>query len=338
MSTQGDIDVHAHLVPGPLLERVRQGELRGFSVDAGVLVYDESRLGPIAPAMASLPHRLNWLNLQRIDEQWVSPWLDLFTWAPIPDVDQQAWVRAVNAALCEVAESSGGRLRPVPFVDITAPTAVALDATARVLSDVDAPAVIVNSAPPGPPLSSSSYFSFWAEMASQGITVILHPPVNGPSCSFTSPVVQNVSGRVIDASAAVVELMIAGLFDRLPNLRILVVHGGGFLPYQSFRLDGLVRAGLIDKTAMTSSPSEILRRLWFDTVGLDSKSIELLVHRVGSERVMLGSDAPFPIGDPHPSETVRNTDLSPEIHEAICCGNARRLTHHDSTSSDRDMR
>lgn len=333
MSNLGDIDVHAHLVPIPLLERVREGALRGFTLDDNVLVYEHFRLRPIMPAMTSISRRIDWLDAEGIAEQWVSPWLDLFTWASIPDVERRSWVREVNSALCEVTKSSDGRLIPLPFVDISAGATVALDESARVLSNMDAPAVMVSSAPPGPPLASSTYFSFWEEMARQGIMIMLHPPVNGPSCSFTSPVAQNVSGRVIDASAAVVEFMVAGLFDRLPDLRLLVVHGGGFLPYQSFRLDGLVRAGMLKDTEMTSAPSDILRRLWFDTVALDSKSIELLVHRVGSDRVMLGSDAPFPIGDPHPSASVRNANLPAEIHEAICCGNARRLAQREVPSS-----
>ena len=335
MSNRRDIDVHAHVVPEPLLEAVRGGALPGVTSDGPSIIYGQSRLGPIAPAMFSLSERIAWLDSEGIAAQWVSPWLDLFTWATFPDAERRPWVRAVNTALCDATKASAGRLRPVPFVDISSGGTDALDDTNRVLSQIEAPAVMVSSAPPGAPLASDSYADFWTEVARQGVTVMLHPPVNGPSCAFTSPVVQNVSGRVIDASAAVVELMIAGVFDRLPDLEVIVVHGGGFLPYQSFRLDGLVRAGLRDKTAMTSSPSDILRRLWFDTVALDPWSIELLVRRVGTDRVMLGSDAPFPIGDPHPSASVRMADLPSDIHDAICFGNATRLAARRRSSTDR---
>lgn len=326
MSQDGDIDIHAHVVPGPLLESVEEGQFPGLELDGTSLVYGQSRLGPIAPAMVSSSQRISWLDSEGIGQQWVSPWLDLFTWATFPDGERRKWVGAVNSALGEMVETSGGRLRPVPFLDISAGGKAALEETNILMSRVEAPAVMVSSAPPGPPLASESYFPFWEEIAREQITVMLHPPVNGPSCAFTSPVAQNVSGRVIDASTAVVELMVAGVFDRIPDLQVIVVHGGGFLPYQTFRLDGLLRAGLRDKTAMTSSPGEILRRLWFDTVALDPMSIELLVRRVGADRVMLGSDCPFQIGDPHPGATVRETDLPPDAHDAICFANATRLS------------
>jgi aminocarboxymuconate-semialdehyde decarboxylase len=106
---------------------------------------------------------------------------------------------------------------------------------------------------------------------------------------------------------------------------VIVVHGGGFLPYQAFRLDGLARAGLLAGTAMTVPPTEALRRLYFDTVALDPLSLELLVRRVGPGQVLLGSDAPFPIADPDPVGTVRAADLTDDDRHRICCGNAQAL-------------
>ncbi len=312
-----NIDAHAHLVPEPLLA-LDGGRAPG-------MVDGDRRLGPLSPAMTSVPHRLSWMDGEGIDEQWVSPWLDLFTWHELPDAERWAWVRTVNGTLADVTDTSDGRLRPVPFVDVSGGADRALEEMCFFLDRVEAPAVVVNSAPPGSPLAAPALTPFWEGITERNVTVMLHPPGNGPSCSFTSPVLQNVSGRVIDASAAVVELMAAGLFDRFLELRVIVVHGGGFLPYQSFRLDGLARAGLLDKTGMTSSPSDILRRLWYDTVALDAASLELLVHRVGADRVLLGSDAPFPIGDPHPVRTVRATRLPAGVQDAICAGNARAL-------------
>jgi aminocarboxymuconate-semialdehyde decarboxylase len=162
--------------------------------------------------------------------------------------------------------------------------------------------------------------------------VLLHPPVNGPSREFIPPVLQNVAGRLIDTSSAVLQLMAGGLFERHPGLRVIVVHGGGLLPYHASRLDGLVRAGLLARTEMTEAPSVVLRRLFFDTVTLDPLSVEFLVRRVGAGQVLLGSDAPFPIADPDPVGTVRSADLSAETKRGICCGNARALAWRRGTS------
>ena len=106
---------------------------------------------------------------------------------------------------------------------------------------------------------------------------------------------------------------------------MIVVHGGGFLPYQAYRLDGLVRSGLLPRTGMTAPPSAVLRRLFYDTVALDALSIELLVRRVGAAQVLLGSDVPFPIGNPDPVGTLRGADLDEAAKYKIICSNARAL-------------
>lgn len=98
------------------------------------------------------------------------------------------------------------------------------------------------------------------------------------------------------------------------------------LPYQSFRLDGLHRAGFLPKTASGKLPSEVMRLFYFDTVTLDAASIELLVRRVGVSQVLLGSDIPFPIGDPDPVRSVLGTDLNESEMFDICCNNAMRLS------------
>jgi aminocarboxymuconate-semialdehyde decarboxylase len=120
-------------------------------------------------------------------------------------------------------------------------------------------------------------------------------------------------------------MMADGVFDRLPGLRVIVVHGGGFLPYQAFRLDGLVRSGLLARTGMAEPPSTLLRRLFYDTVALDALSLEFLVRRVGASQVLLGSDVPFPIGDPDPVGTIRAAGLSRETELTILSHNARSL-------------
>lgn len=325
MSDPQYVDAHAHLVPDALIEMVIDRRVDGVSLEGGALVSGDGRLGPLRRDMTSVPNRLRWMDEESISEQWVSPWLDLFTWRHLPNDPRRAWVATVNRALGDATASSDGRLRPVPFVDVSLGARAASDDFDAVVDALDPPVVMVNSAPVGVTLADEGLAVFWERLVERNLTVMLHPPGNGPSCSFTRPVMQNVSGRVIDASAAIVELMAAGLFERLPGLRVIVVHGGGFLPYQAFRLDGLVRAGLLENTQMRRPPSEILKGFWYDTVALDPASLELLVRRVGHSRVLLGSDAPFPIGDPHPAATVQTSALTDEAKLAICCDNARQL-------------
>ena len=323
--------MHAHLVPPGIIDAVRAGDFPGLAVaDTGglpVLAAGADRLGPIGPDFTSVAERVRWLDERSITEQWVSPWGDLFTWHQFGPRDGRRWAAAVNQALADLACDSNGRLRPVPGVDLSAGAATAAQDVTSLAERLGSPAVTLSTHPAGVrSVADEALGPLWDGLADLGLPVLLHPPANGPSRKFMPPLLQNVAGRLIDTSSAVVQLMAGGLFERLPGLRVIVVHGGAILPYQIFRLDGLARAGLLAETAMTERPSSVLRRLFFDTVALDSLSIEFLIRRVGAGQVLLGSDAPFPIADPDPVGTVRSADLSAEAKRGICGDNARALT------------
>jgi len=336
------IDVHAHLVPPGLLDAVRAGEFSGVTLTeqdgAPVLTAGPDRLGPAGPAFTSVAERLRWMDERSIAEQWVSPWGDLFTWHRFgpdgpdgPDrgdrpTDGRRWAAVVNQTLADMTRESGGRLRPVPAVDLSAGVAAAADDIEALADRLGSPAVTLSTHPAGATcVADEALTPLWDRLAGLGRPVLLHPPVNGPSSAFVPPLLQNVAGRLIDASSALVQLMAGGLFERQPGLRVIVVHGGAMLPYQIYRLDGLVRAGLLHRTAMTEAPSSVLPRLFFDTVGLDAMSIEFLVRRVGAGQVLLGSDAPFPIADPDPVATLAATNLPAAARQEICRHNAAAL-------------
>jgi aminocarboxymuconate-semialdehyde decarboxylase len=324
------VDVHAHLVPPGLLDEVRAGGFPGVTLaeedGPPVLATDSGRLGPAGAAFTSVPERLRWMDERSIAEQWVSPWGDLFTWHRFAPADGRRWAAVVNRALADMAAESHGRLRPVPAVDLSGGVAAAADDVTSLAERLGSPAVTLSTHPAGARSAADETLApLWDRLADFGRPVLLHPPVNGPSSAFVPPLLQNVTGRLIDTSAALAQLMAGGLFERHRDLRVIVVHGGAMLPYQIFRLDGLVRAGLLGRTAMTEAPSAVLPRLFFDTVGLDALSIEFLARRVGAGQVLLGSDAPFPIADPDPVATVAAAGLPAAARRGICCDNARAL-------------
>jgi aminocarboxymuconate-semialdehyde decarboxylase len=331
------IDVHAHLVPPGLLDAVRAGEFSGVTVaeptepgapdGAPVLIAGPDRLGPAGRAFTSVAGRLRWMDERSIGEQWVSPWGDLFTWHRFGPADGRRWAAIVNQTLAVMTAESGGRLRPVPAVDLSAGVEKAADDIEAITGRLGPPAVTLSTHPAGAQsVADPALAPLWARLADLGRPVLLHPPVNGPSSAFVPPLLQNVAGRLIDTSSALVQLMAGGLFERQPGLRVIVVHGGAMLPYQIYRLDGLVRAGLLARTEMTEAPSRVLPRLFFDTVGLDALSIEFLVRRVGAGQVLLGSDAPFPIADPDPVATLGAADLPAAARRGICRDNAAALS------------
>jgi aminocarboxymuconate-semialdehyde decarboxylase len=117
------------------------------------------------------------------------------------------------------------------------------------------------------------------------------------------------------------------VLERHPDLRVVLVHGGGFAPYQIGRWDRGFTTGARGATEqLTTAPSEWLRRLYFDTVLHSPTSLRHLIDVVGVEHVLMGSDYPFVMGEPEP---VRSLDAVPGLadgdRELILTGNLSAL-------------
>jgi aminocarboxymuconate-semialdehyde decarboxylase len=105
----------------------------------------------------------------------------------------------------------------------------------------------------------------------------------------------------------------------------LLAHGGGALPYLHGRLDrGFKQRPEINKV-ISRPPTEYLKQFYFDTITHDAAALKSLVNLVGADRVLLGSDYPFDMGNENPVELVRAAQLGPENEKKILEENARQL-------------
>jgi aminocarboxymuconate-semialdehyde decarboxylase len=323
------VDVHGHLVSEYLVDDLNALERLGLAAEITegdfFLKHGGDRLGPIRPGMSKWSKRLEWMDAKGIAKQWVSPWMDLFTWTCFSDSEVLEWYRLINESISRSAAMSGGRLLALGAVHLGDSEHAVHDIQLQV-GELGWAGLMLNTHPGEvDSLGSPELFQFWAAVEKMGLPVLLHPPSNGPSCHITPNLLQNITGRLVDTTMLMTDLILSGFIERFPDLKLIVVHGGGLIPYQSFRLDGLSRAGLMPHGSTGRPVSQDLGKFYYDTVALDPLSIELLVRRVGVERVLLGSDAPFPIADPDPVKTLLDAALSPEDLSDICCNNAARL-------------
>lgn len=323
------VDVHGHLVSEYLADDLNALESLGLAAEVVegdfFLSHAGDRLGPIRPGMSRGSKRLEWMDAKGIAKQWISPWMDLFTWTSFTDSEVLDWYRLINKSISKSAANSGGRLLALGAVHLGDSERAVHDIQLQ-LGELGWAGLMLNTHPGEvDSLGSSELFQFWAAVEKMGLPVLLHPPSNGPSCHITPNLLQNITGRLVDTTMLMTDLILSGFMDRFPDLKLIVVHGGGLIPYQSFRLDGLSRAGLMPQGSTGRPVSQDLGKFYYDTVALDPLSIELLVRRVGVEHVLLGSDAPFPIADPDPVKTLLDAVLSPEDLSDICCNNAERL-------------
>jgi len=300
----GGIDIHAHGVPRQFLEEVKRTRLAGVQVDdaqGGGYIVTFPGCKPLRPAagiILDFSQRLGWLDGQGMEQQLIGPWLDLHG-EELPAIDGQVWVRQLNDALAESIAQSGRRLLGHATLHLADPKAAAreLDRCNTALGMTGC--MIPTNLPQGE-LSDSAYDALWEAAQSLGIPIVLHPLMDGPAaCMFhQTPRYKNLYGRIIDSTVTATQLILAGVFDRYPKLRLVLVHVGGFLPYQTGRLDR--EFGANEKRL----PSEYVKQFYYDTVLMSAPALQMLFSLVGTGQVMIGSDyAAGPVERPAPKLT-----------------------------------
>lgn len=333
-STQTVTDAHAHVVPPTLLADLERtpGGAGGFSAtrtEAGwtVTVPGVGTTRPIGARMTEPGARRKWMAGTGITRQVLSPWMDIQFGVQEPGAARD-WATRLNDAMCQTVRDLNDE-HPDSAVGLASVSVDDGDQAAKDLEDaLTRPELVGLMLATNPVddvvLHDPSLEPLWTVAEQRGVPVLLHPPTCGPSGALsTLGSMGNVYGRLVDNTLAVTELILHGLLDRHPRLRLVLVHGGGFLPYAAGRLDGGYRteeahAGALDR----ESPSAYLPDLYFDTVTLTSRAISFLAQTVGAGHVLLGSDYPFALGDPAPVSTVRATGLGEADIDAILHENA----------------
>jgi aminocarboxymuconate-semialdehyde decarboxylase len=325
------IDVHAHALPEGFLSELAGGQERFPHVEArrgaGGVSLTFSGGAPTRPVAAGLTEtgkRAAWLAGQGIDVQVIGGWLDAFGYE-LPGDEGADWSAALTGAINDLAAGDDA-LMPLGTVPLQDPerAATALhDQCAAVGSrrPGEGRGVMIGTRAGGLELDDPVFTPFWEVADDTGAVIFLHPAFGAASPRYAEFGLVNGLARLEDSTVTVARLLYAGIPARFPRMSLVVAHGGAALPYV---LGRLVRNHLLDPGG-TADPLESFARLYFDSVVFDPAALEFLVTKAGPDRVLLGSDYPFPIGDLTPRAVVENAALDDKAHDSILGGNAARL-------------
>ena len=175
------------------------------------------------------------------------------------------------------------------------------------------------------PLDDRRFEPFFATAADLGGPVILHPYYVGVRPQLADFYMTNLTGNPLETCIAASRLILSGLFDRHPALKVVLVHAGGFMPYQIGRLDHGFRVRKETSVAIASPPSTYLRRFWYDTITHAAIPLKFLIGLVGADRVVLGTDLPFDMADNRFGTYLAAIDLDARDRDAVTSGNAASL-------------
>lgn len=136
----------------------------------------------------------------------------------------------------------------------------------------------------------------------------------------------NAYANPAETALTAAHMILSGLLEEHPNLKICLFHGGGHLPYQIGRLDRAYEMRPEARQKISAPPSTYLKKFYFDTITHSGPALSYLIDLVGVEQVMLGSDYPFDMGDERPTVLIEQLPgLSQADKQAILGGNARRV-------------
>ncbi|HEY7519112.1 MAG TPA: amidohydrolase family protein [Methylomirabilota bacterium] len=323
------VDVHLHyLSPLALVAARRAPERYGVRVlDDGerprLVVGAEAPTRPLLEPLYTLAAHEAFFDKHGIDAGVFGPLMDVAGYSLAP-AEGAAWSRAQNEALAESLATSPRPHAGLAAVPLQSPE-LAAEELRHAVRSLGLRGAMIDPNALGRPLGDRALDPFWRAAADAGAPVILHPFLLEAVERFGRHYLHNLVGYPFETTLAAASLVLGGTLDRFPALQIVLVHGGGFLPYHIGRFDR-GHAGRPEVRADGAAvPSSYLRRFHYDTLVQFAPALKYLVDVVGADRVALGSDHPFWLGDPEPLRIVREAGLAVTAEAAILGENATRL-------------
>jgi aminocarboxymuconate-semialdehyde decarboxylase len=163
-------------------------------------------------------------------------------------------------------------------------------------------------------LDDPSLFPFFAKAAELQVPLFMHPFTGLTTDRLDRYSFRNLVGLPTETAIAAGSLVFGAVLDRLPDLVVILAHAGGHFPYQLGRMDHGWEVRDEGKVHLQRKPSEAARQLYFDNLAHSHDSLAFLVNRVGSDRVVIGTDHPFDMGCYTPIQELQKLNL-PEADE-----------------------
>jgi aminocarboxymuconate-semialdehyde decarboxylase len=325
------VDIHGHMRIEKAIELVakhaksdhRPGVITSELTKKVSAGQDRDRRG----ALTGVDERLAEMDKMRVDVMAVSPHPPQLYPPVEPAVAADAAV-IVNDGIHEQIKKHPKRLvglGAVPLHDAE----LAIKELDRIMTGLNFKGIEIAARMGEEELSARRLDPFWARCEHYDIPIFIHPT------SFASPrlaehYLTNVIGNPLDTTVAVHYLVFGGVLERFPSLKFVLSHGGAFACAYSGRMDHAYGARADCRENISMPPSYYVSKLYPDSIVFNVDQLEYLIKRFGPDKVLIGTDYPFDMGEYDPVEHVYQVPgLAQQNRDLICGGNALRLMHLD---------
>ena len=321
------IDIHTHFIPPEFVGDARAGRaLDRITIEhrdgAEWLAHPQGYRYPLSPEFFDVQAKHREMDRLGIDRAVLSLTPTLFFY----------WLEAAAAReFCQQANSSmaafvaqSDRLDGLAVVPLQDPDAATTELH-RAVTEIGLRGVEIGTTMEDVPLDDRRFDGFFDAAEALDVPVMLHPYYVGVRKQLADFYMTNLTGNPLETCIAASRLILSGFFDRHPRLKVVLVHSGGFMPFQIGRLDHGFRVRPETKAAISSPPSGYLRRFWYDTITHASTPLKFLIELAGKDRVVLGTDLPFDMADVRFQHYFSQAGLAPDVLSAVTTDNAIEL-------------
>ena len=324
------VDVHNHVMPPEVLDLLRRDPGYGVTIEDNTWSGGHHVPFTIQKSFRDPGAKLADLDRHEIATAVVSPPPALFHYEVGSD-RAAALCDASNEGMAKFCAAAPRRLRWLANLPMQDPPRAA--EAYRTAIGLGCAGAAIGTSIAGRRLDEPAFREFWEAAEAAGRPVLMHPAFNAEHADLDRYYLQNVIGNPLETTVAVERMICAGVFAWHPRLTLVLVHGGGYLPYQAGRLAHA--AGV--RPEITVSAAEVWRafsQLYFDTITHDVAALRYLAERVGTDHVVLGTDLPFDMALREPAAVLAQA-FDDETRIRIGSANAARLFGLDeSPASD----
>ncbi len=314
------IDVHNHVMPDEALDVLRHDPGYGVTIQGDRWTGGHHVPFTIAAAFRDPAAKIAEMDAREIGSAVLSCPPPLFLYEVGSDRGA-GFCEAANSGMAKFCAGHPDRLRWLANLPLQDPPRAV--ASYRAALRHGCAGLAIGTSIAGQRLDEPRFEEFWAAAETAGRPVLVHPAFNEPHAALEPYYLQNVIGNPLETTIMVERMICAGVFVRHPGLRLVVLHGGGYLPYQAGRLAHA--CGVRPEISISAADVwQAFGQLYFDTITHDVPALRYLAERVGIDHVLLGTDLPFDMALQEPTAVLAEAFDEPD-RSLIEWANAARL-------------
>lgn len=324
------LDLHTHYYPPAYFDRIRDsGGDFGFDrspTGQTIIRYKGARFFGITPPMTDVSRRLADMDRVGVDVEVVSlSTPNVFFTDGARQVDV---AKMINDAYAELAASHPTRFKAFASIPMDAPDE-ALKELHRALVQLKLNGVVLMSNIRGNPLTSPQYRPFFEEADRMKLCIFLHPWLSADSKEYRDYVLGPIVGFPFDTTLAVARMCYDGLFKDFPNIKWVIAHAGGAVPFLAERLDTGFHDFAECKVKIDQPPSAYLKKLYYDGVTFSQHNLGMVRDMFGTDHMVMGSDYPHLLGSMERAvSSIEAMDCTPKEKQQIFEGTAMKILNN----------